>query len=98
MKKIRLAEIRKTQGYTQKQMCELLDISIRVYQDWEYGKIDLNTDTIKKICDIFNCSADYLLGLSDQCPPFWYKLVEDAKEKGIDQSQLEAEIRKFLDL
>ena len=61
----RLVEIRKSQGITQKQVADALGIKEQTYQRHEYGKNELKELTIIKLCNYFNVSADYLLGLSD---------------------------------
>lgn len=32
---------------------------------YESGEIQLPSEAITKLCDIFNCTSDYLLGISD---------------------------------
>jgi len=61
----RLKETRKTLNLTQKQVAEGIDISERLYQKYEYGNTKPNFEYIIKLCNYFNVSADYLLGLSD---------------------------------
>lgn len=36
---------------------------------WENGDIDLSTETIRRLCEIFHVTADYLLGLSSAPTP-----------------------------
>jgi transcriptional regulator with XRE-family HTH domain len=61
----RLKELRKNQKLKQTDMATFLEITTRHYQDLEYGKINVPASTIIKLCNYFNVSADYLLGLSD---------------------------------
>ena len=62
---IRLKELRKLHNATQKQVAKAINLTERNYQDFEYGKIKPSYDTIIKLCEYFNVSSDYLLGLSD---------------------------------
>lgn len=61
----RLRELRTERGLTQKQLAEKLGLTQKNVSKYELEKLDLNTETIVKICRFFGCSADYLLGLSD---------------------------------
>lgn len=61
----RLKEIRVSKKFTQKQIATLLNLNERTYRNYESGNIDLSTVTIIKLCNYYNVSADYLLGLSN---------------------------------
>ena len=63
----RLKELRKSKGTTQKTMAQYLDMTERVYQSYEYGKVEPNHEKTIKLAEYFNVSTDYLLGLTD-CP------------------------------
>ncbi len=61
----KLKETRIKNKYSQKQVAEGIGISETLYQKYEYGKTKPAYDIIIKLCNYFNVSADYLLGLSD---------------------------------
>lgn len=61
----RLKDIRIEKGMTQKNVFTILGISQNGYASWEQGRTEPNIEMIKKLCEIFDCSADYLLGLSE---------------------------------
>ncbi len=61
----KLKETRIKNKYSQKQVAEGIGISETLYQKYEYGKTKPAYDVIIKLCNYFNVSADYLLGLSD---------------------------------
>ena len=61
----RLKMIRSECGLTQRQVYEILNISPNGYASYEQGRTEPNIDTLKKLCSIFNVSADYLLGMED---------------------------------
>ena len=62
----RLKLYRKSNGWTQVQIAQRLNVTQQTYQEWESGKIeDLRSSTIIRICQTFNLSANWLLGLSD---------------------------------
>ncbi len=59
----RLKEIRHESGYVQKDVYTLLRVSPNCYASWEQGRTQPDIENIKKLCKIFEVSADYLLGL-----------------------------------
>ena len=61
----KLKEIRKNKGFTQKNIYTILKVSPNCYASWEQGRTQPDIDSIKKLCIIFEVSADYLLGLED---------------------------------
>ena len=61
-----LKAIRKEKGMTQKDVYELLKISPNGYASREQGRTEPDIKSIKKLCKIFDVSADYLLGLEDE--------------------------------
>lgn len=61
----RLAQARKQAGYTQQQVGEKLNMLQQAYSRFESGVFELNYEHIITLCKLFDCSADYLLGLSD---------------------------------
>jgi len=63
--KNRIKELRKEQGFTQKQLAKLMNKSETGLASWEQGLSEPNVNDIRKLCEIFKVSADYLLGLKD---------------------------------
>lgn len=64
----RLQEIRKDNGDTQQDLANKLHASLYAVRCWEQGKSDPGHDTLAAICRLYDVSADYLLGLSDEDP------------------------------
>ena len=63
----RIAEARKNSGLTQKQLAEQIPCDVRQVQKWESNTTTaMKTDNLKKLCQICNVSADYILDLSDK--------------------------------
>lgn len=58
---MRLAELRRQAGVSQKALATALNCSQNIISQWETGARDPSTDTIKAIADYFNVSTDYLL-------------------------------------
>lgn len=63
--KDRLKEIRKERGKTQQEIVSILGCSLNKYASWEQGRTEPDIECIKQLCQIFEVSADDLLGLND---------------------------------
>ena len=61
----RLKELRKLNSYTQKEVADYLKINQSHLSKIENGPCNLNELDFEKICLLFDCSPDYLLGKSD---------------------------------
>lgn len=60
-----LKRMRLEKGFTQKNMCDLLNVSHNCYASYEQGRTEPNIEMLVKISEIFNCSIDYLVGRED---------------------------------
>lgn len=63
---MRLAELRKHAGLSQRALANILKCSQNMISQWENGTRDPSTDTLKSIADYFNVTIDYLLGRTDE--------------------------------
>ena len=61
----RLKELRIEKELTQKQLAEMLQTTDDSIYSWEKGRSQPSIEMLRKICQYFDVSADYLLGLSD---------------------------------
>lgn len=61
----RLKQARKAAGYTQQQVANHLQILRQAYARFESGIFELNYEQMITLCKLFDCTSDYLLGLSD---------------------------------
>ena len=61
-----LKELRKREGWTQKQIAEKLGVSQNNYSYMENGKIKILDDYVKILCDLYHCSKSYLFGESGE--------------------------------
>lgn len=57
-----LLSLRKSKKISQKVLADLLGISITAYQNYEYGKSELNYEGLRKLADFYGVTTDYLLG------------------------------------
>lgn len=62
----RLRNTREDHDKLQKEIAELLQITTQQYQLYESGKRKLPIDHLITLCEFYNLSADYLLGLIDE--------------------------------
>lgn len=61
-----LKAVREKRGFSQKEMSEQIGVAKSTYSLYESGNREPNVQTIKKIADILNVSADELLGLIEE--------------------------------
>ena len=60
----RIKELRLAQGMKQPDLASLLNCTAMTVSRYERGEADPDVTTICRLCDIFGCTADYLLGRS----------------------------------
>lgn len=60
----RLKELRLSKQMKQSDLAKLLNCQQTAISNYEIGYRDLDSATICRLCEIFDCSADYLLGRS----------------------------------
>lgn len=60
-----LKDARERKGLSQKDVAESIGVAKSTYSLYESGNREPNVQTIKKIADILNVSADNLLGLNE---------------------------------
>ena len=62
----RLKQLRNVNNYSQKQVAEYLEIDQSYLSKIEKGKRNLNDVMFDKICLLYNCTPEYLLGEIDE--------------------------------
>ena len=62
---MKLHELRKARGITQKQLAEALGVTIRTITNYENGTREPNIATLITLARFFECSIDYLVGATD---------------------------------
>lgn len=62
----RLKIVRNQAGLSQKSLAEQLYVTQQSVWKWEMNESSPNPETVAKIAEIFNVSADYLLGITEQ--------------------------------
>ena len=66
----RLLEIRTASGEKQPDLAEVLDVSVTQISEMENGKKGTTFPKLTLICEHYNVSADYLLGLTEEPKPY----------------------------
>ena len=62
----RLTELLEDLGISKRELARQCDISAQSISDWSTGKIQPTAEMIYIICEKYNKSANYMLGLEDE--------------------------------
>jgi len=62
----RLLQLKKERGLLQKDIAMAVGLSVMGYQRYENGTRQPNAETLAKLADYFQVSADYLLGRTEK--------------------------------
>ena len=62
----RIRDLREDRDLTQQQIARVLRTSQGYYSKYELGKRALPIEHLIKLCEIYNVSADYILGFTDE--------------------------------
>lgn len=61
----RIASMRGYRRLNQDQLGGAVGVSKQTISNWEHDVSKPNANYIRELCQVLNCSADYLLGLTD---------------------------------
>ena len=67
----RIRDLREDMNYTQVQVAEKLNLHRTQYQRYENATTPVTADFIFNISKLYNVSADYVLGLTNNKRKFW---------------------------
>lgn len=62
----RIKELREEAGLSQRALSKKIGVTPKAVNFWESGNVEPSAKYICAMCDIFECSADYLLGREDE--------------------------------
>ena len=65
----RIRDLREDNDETQEQVAKKLHQYTTTYRRWETGETEIPTHMLKELCKIYNVSADYILGFTDEKKP-----------------------------
>lgn len=83
----RIKTARENRRYTQAQLSELIDVSPQFISDIERGMVGISFDTLTKMCQVLNVSADWLLFGSGDISPSIELIIAKLKRLNADQLQ-----------
>lgn len=66
----RLRDVREDHDLTQADVGKLLNKSQQGYNHIETGRAELRIDDLVKLCQFYNLSADYLIGLTNKAKSY----------------------------
>lgn len=66
----RLRNLREDMDKTQEQMAEYLNCTQASYSYYESGERNLPTDLLIRLAEYYQCSTDYILGITDVKEPY----------------------------
>ena len=90
----RIRELRLKKGWKQEDLAELLHTKRQTIGHYETGERGIDADTICKLCDVFGCTADYLLCRSSRPAP---ELTPAEEELLLAYAAATPEIRTIVD-
>lgn len=90
----RVRELRVSKGLKQSDLAKTLNCAPTAISKYELGKLDLGSATICKLCEIFDCTADYLLCRSERQTP---GLTQDEETLLLAYSAAPKEIQDIVD-
>ncbi len=64
--RVRLRNLREDHDYTQSYLGKVLQKSQQGYNHIEAGRAELKIEDLAVLCKLYNVSADYIIGLTDE--------------------------------
>lgn len=91
MVKNRIGELRREQGLNQKELGDKLGVGQTTVSAWETGKNEPDYKSIRAMAELFEVSADYLLGFNDDHVHRGLSLAEFAARQALREDEQSAE-------
>ena len=64
----RIANVRRLRNMKQVDLGAAIGVTDQTISNWEVGLRTPRADYLSKLCDELQCSADYILGITDELP------------------------------
>lgn len=74
----RLKDLRKESKLTQEQLAQYLQVDQTLIAKLENGSRTMNTTLIEKLCNLYGCSEEYLMGESNEYIPLNFSFRSNA--------------------
>ena len=68
--RMRMRNVREDRDLTQAEVGKVLNKSQQGYNHIEDGRAELKIDDLVKLCQYYNLSADYMIGLINEAKPY----------------------------
>lgn len=65
----RIRDLREDADLTQEDIANVLNTYLTQYRRWKTGETEVPTHIIKKLCEFYSISADYMLGFTNNYKP-----------------------------
>ena len=91
----KIKELRLAAGMKQSDLAARLNVSANAVSNYEVGIREIDSATICKLCDVFGCTADYLLGRAAVPSP---ELTPDEEALLLSWRAAPPEIRAIVDV
>lgn len=93
----RLLKLRKEKDMTQQEVSDAISIARPTYAQYEIGRREPDYATLGRLSKFFDCSTDFLLGLSDHKKPVIVDLAAHRKDDNYDKPLSEETHRRIQD-
>ena len=90
----RIRDLRISRGMKQEDLARELNVARTAISKYERCELDLSSATILRLCDIFGCTSDYLLGRSPVPSP---DLSPEEEDLLLSWRRATPEIRAIID-
>lgn len=64
--RIRMRNLREDRDLTQKEVAKVINKSQQGYSHIEEGRAELKIDDLKKLCEFYGVTSDYMIGMTDE--------------------------------
>lgn len=95
-----IKNLRLLHGYTQRQLAQMIERAPSTLSNWEKGEISPDGESIRRLCEVFNCTPNQLFGVDKNEELEKYMLKREDALKEIQKmqqqkSELDARIRAY---
>lgn len=89
-----IKKARKEKGLTQAELAKQIGVSQGSLSAWETDRWQPDVESLKKLCEVLNCSADYLLvqqtvTLSESVDNIYFHLAKEMEEMQLPESDIQ---------
>lgn len=91
----RIRELRCAANLTQSELAHKIGLNQSAIGKYERGELEPNIETLKKMCAVFECSVDFIIGVSDDFGNITvYQETDNISSLNLDEQKIIDAIRK----